>query len=94
MSKKKTSKNKPLVLVDGSSYLFRAFHATQRADLRTSAGEPTGAIMVVLNMLYKLLDEYSPEHIAVVFDAPGKTFRNDLYDDYKANRDRASPGGH
>jgi DNA polymerase-1 len=86
MSKKKTSKNKPLVLVDGSSYLFRAFHATQRADLRTSAGEPTGAIMVVLNMLYKLLDEYSPEHIAVVFDAPGKTFRNDLYDDYKANR--------
>ncbi len=86
MSKKKTSKSKPLILVDGSSYLFRAFHATQRADLRTKAGEPTGAIMVVLNMLYKLLDDYAPEHIAVVFDAPGKTFRNDLYDDYKANR--------
>ncbi len=86
MSKKKTSKSKPLVLVDGSSYLFRAFHATQRADLRTSAGEPTGAIMVVLNMLYRLLDDYAPEHIAVVFDAPGKTFRDDLYEDYKANR--------
>ncbi len=86
MSKKKTSKTKPLVLVDGSSYLFRAFHATQRADLRTSTGEPTGAIMVVLNMLYKLLDDYAPEQIAVVFDAPGKTFRSDLYEDYKANR--------
>ncbi|MDH3417961.1 MAG: DNA polymerase I [Gammaproteobacteria bacterium] len=86
MSKKKTSKNKPLVLVDGSSYLFRAFHATQRADLRTSSGEPTGAIMVVLNMLYKLLDDYAPEHVAVVFDAPGKTFRDDLYADYKGNR--------
>ncbi len=86
MSKKKRSKSKPLILVDGSSYLFRAFHATQRADLRTKAGEPTGAIMVVLNMLYKLLDDYSPEQIAVVFDAPGKTFRDDLYDDYKANR--------
>lgn len=84
--KKKKSKSKPLVLVDGSSYLFRAFHATQRADLRTKSGEPTGAIMVVLNMLYKLLDEYAPEHIAVVFDAPGKTFRDDLYEDYKANR--------
>ena len=86
MSKKKTSKTKPLNLVDGSSYLFRAFHATQRADLRTRTGEPTGAIMVVLNMLYKLLDAYAPEHMAVVFDAPGKTFRNDLYEDYKANR--------
>ena len=83
---KKTSKSKPLILVDGSSYLFRAFHATQRADLRTKSGEPTGAIMVVLNMLYKLLDEYAPEHIAVVFDAPGRTFRDDLYEDYKANR--------
>ena len=86
MSKKKTTKSKPLVLVDGSSYLFRAFHATQRADLRSSSGEPTGAIMVVLNMLYRLLDDYTPEHIAVVFDAPGKTFRDDLYADYKANR--------
>jgi len=84
MSKKKTTK--PLVLVDGSSYLFRAFHAMSRNDLRSSRGEPTGAMLVVLNMLYKLLDDYAPEHIAVVFDAPGKTFRDDLYAEYKANR--------
>jgi DNA polymerase-1 len=85
MTKSKT-KTEPLVLVDGSSYLFRAFHATQRADLRTSAGEPTGAIMVVLNMLYKLLDDYPSGDVVVVFDAPGKTFRDDLYAEYKANR--------
>lgn len=75
---------RPLVLVDGSSYLFRAFHALP--PFTTSAGEPTGAIFGVLNMLYKLLDDYKPEHVAVVFDAPGKTFRDDLYAAYKANR--------
>ena len=74
----------PLVLVDGSNYLFRAYHALP--PLNSSKGEPTGAIFGVLNMLYSLLDEYEPEHIAVVFDAPGKTFRDDLYSDYKANR--------
>ena len=80
--------DKPFVLVDGSTYLFRAYHAGLRAGLRlnSSQGEPTGAIHVVLNMLYSLLDEYEPERIAVVFDAPGKTFRDDLYADYKANR--------
>lgn len=84
--KKKTSQidAKPLILVDGSSYLYRAFHALPA--LTTSEGTPTGALLGVLNMLYKLLDEYDPDSIAVVFDAPGGTFRNDLYKEYKANR--------
>ena len=75
---------KPLVLVDGMGYLFRAFYALP--PLTTGSGEPTGAVRGVLSMLYKLLDDYEPERIAVVFDAPGKTFRDDLYSDYKANR--------
>jgi len=73
-----------LVLVDGSSYLYRAFHALP--ELTNSAGEPTGAVHGVLNMLNKLVREESPARIAVVFDAPGKTFRDDLYEEYKANR--------
>ena len=73
-----------LVLVDGSSYLFRAFHALP--PLVSRKGEPTGAVLGVLNMLYRLVDEFKPDHVAVVFDAPGKTFRNDLYAEYKANR--------
>jgi DNA polymerase-1 len=74
----------PLVLVDGSSYLYRAFHALPA--LSTAKGEPTGAVLGVVNMLYKLLDEVRPSRMAVVFDAPGKTFRDDLYAEYKANR--------
>jgi DNA polymerase-1 len=74
----------PLVLVDGSSYLYRAFHAIPM--LSTKSGEPTNAVLGVVNMLYKLLDEQKPERMAVVFDAPGKTFRNELYSQYKANR--------
>jgi DNA polymerase-1 len=77
-------KTKALILVDGSSYLFRAYHALPA--LSASSGHPTGAILGVLNMLYKLLDEYEPEHIAVVFDAPGKTFRDEIYAEYKAHR--------
>ena len=77
-------KTKPFILVDGSSYLFRAFHALP--PLTNSKGEPTGAIVGVLNMLRKLLSEFEPEHMAVVFDAPGGSFRNQLYDQYKANR--------
>ena len=73
-----------MILVDGSSYLYRAFHALP--PLSTSAGEPTGAVYGVANMLRKLLDEYDPRHIAVVFDAPGRTFRDDLFEQYKANR--------
>ncbi len=74
----------PLVLVDGSSYLYRAFHALP--PLTNADGEPTGAIYGVVNMLRKLLAEYPDGPMAVVFDAPGRTFRDDLYDQYKANR--------
>ncbi len=73
-----------LLLVDGSSYLYRAFHALP--DLRNRAGEPTGAIYGVLGMLRRLESEYKAEFRAVVFDARGKTFREDWYPDYKANR--------
>ncbi len=73
-----------LVLIDGSSYLYRAFHALP--PLSNSRGDPTGAVHGVLNMINKLLREQSTEHIAVIFDAPGKTFRDELFADYKANR--------
>jgi len=73
-----------LILVDGSSYLYRAFHALP--ELTNSAGQPTGAIHGVLAMLNKLVREESPEHFAIIFDAPGKTFRDELYKEYKANR--------
>jgi DNA polymerase I len=73
-----------LVLVDGSSYLYRAFHALPR--LSTSRGEPTGALHGVLTMLAKLVRENPSARIGVVFDAPGRTFRDDLYEEYKANR--------
>ena len=73
-----------LLLVDGSSYLYRAFHALP--PLSSSRGEPTGAVLGVLNMLNKLIKEESPDRIAVVFDAPGRTFRDDLFDQYKAHR--------
>ncbi|MCP4128334.1 MAG: DNA polymerase I, partial [Gammaproteobacteria bacterium] len=76
--------NSPFILVDGSSYLFRAYHALP--PLTNSRGEPTGAIVGVLNMLKRLLDEYQPEYLAVVFDAPGGSFRNQIYSEYKANR--------
>ena len=73
-----------LLLVDGSSYLYRAFHALP--DLRSPAGEPTGAMHGVVSMLKKLKQEYHAEYLACVFDAKGKTFRDDLYADYKAQR--------
>jgi len=75
---------KTLLLVDGSSYLYRAFHALP--DLRNAAGEPTGAIYGVLNMLRRLLADHKADYLACVFDAKGKTFRDDLYAQYKANR--------
>jgi DNA polymerase-1 len=74
----------PLVLIDGSSYLYRAFHALP--PLTNSKGQPTGAIKGVVNMLRRMTKEYPQSPIAVVFDAKGKTFRDDLYADYKANR--------
>lgn len=73
-----------LVLIDGSSYLYRAFHALP--SLSNSRGEPTGALHGVLTMINKLVRETPCSHVGVVFDAPGKTFRDDLYADYKANR--------
>jgi len=73
-----------LLLVDGSSYLYRAFHALP--PLSSSKGEPTGAVLGVLNMLNKLIKEESPQRVAVVFDAPGRTFRDDLFEQYKAHR--------
>ena len=79
-----SDKKPPLILVDGSSYLFRAFHALP--PLENSKGQATGAVYGVINMLNKLVEEYQPEHMAVVFDAKGKTFRNDMYKEYKANR--------
>ena len=74
----------PFILVDGSSYLFRAFHGLP--PLTNTKGQDTGAIYGVINMLKSLIKQYSPTHIGVVFDAKGKTFRDDIYPEYKANR--------
>ncbi|MDH4134541.1 MAG: DNA polymerase I, partial [Gammaproteobacteria bacterium] len=78
------SGQKPLILVDGSSYLYRAFHAMP--NFMNSHNQPTGAVYGVTNMLRRLLKDYDPDQVAVVFDAPGKTFRDDLYPEYKAHR--------
>lgn len=78
--------NQPLILVDGSSYLFRAYHVPYLQALTTSSGQPTGAITGVLNMIGSLKKEYPNGNVVVIFDAKGKTFRNDLYPEYKANR--------
>jgi DNA polymerase-1 len=78
------SRRERLILVDGSSFLFRAYHAIP--PLSNAKGEPTNAIYGVSNMLRKLLADYQSDYVTVVFDAPGKTFRNDLYDQYKAHR--------
>ncbi|MCQ8848525.1 DNA polymerase I [Alteromonas stellipolaris] len=78
------SKKPPFILVDGSSYLFRAFHGLP--PLTNSKGQDTGAIYGVVNMLKSLIRQYNPTHMAVIFDAKGKTFRDDIYEEYKANR--------
>lgn len=75
---------KPIVLIDGSSYFFRAFHALP--PLSNSKGQPLGAVYGVVNMVNKLIKDYQPEKLAVVFDAKGKTFRDEMYSEYKANR--------
>ncbi|MDC8829145.1 DNA polymerase I [Alteromonas gilva] len=79
-----SSSKPPFILIDGSSYLFRAFHGMP--PLTNSKGQDTGAIYGVINMLKSLLKQYHPTHIGVVFDAKGKTFRDDIYPEYKANR--------
>ncbi|WP_286240564.1 DNA polymerase I [Neptuniibacter halophilus] len=86
MSEQRQATNSPLILVDGSSYLYRAFFASQQADLRNSAGVPTGAIRVVTSMLKSLIKQYPESPVAVIFDAKGKTFRDELYSEYKAQR--------
>ena len=73
-----------LVLVDGSSYLYRAFHAMP--PLTNAAGEPTGAVLGVLNMVVKLTRDFPQARLAIVFDAPGRTFRDDLFEAYKSHR--------
>ena len=79
-----TSNQKLLLLVDGSSYLYRAFHALP--PLTNSKGQPTGAIYGVINMIKRLIDNTRPDYLAVIFDAKGKTFRDELYEEYKSNR--------
>ncbi|MGF1693345.1 DNA polymerase I [Photobacterium kagoshimensis] len=79
-----TIPDNPLILIDGSSYLYRAYHAAP--NFTNSDGEPTGAVYGVVNMLRSMLRQFSTEHIAVIFDAKGKTFRDDMYPEYKANR--------
>ncbi len=74
----------PLILIDGSSYLYRAYHAAP--NFTNSDGDPTGAVYGVVNMLRSMLRQFSTEHIAVIFDAKGKTFRDDMFPEYKANR--------
>lgn len=80
------TQSNPFILVDGSSYLYRAFHAMFKADLRNSADEPTGAVRGVIAMLRRLEKDYPNSNIAVIFDAKGKTFRDDIYSEYKAQR--------
>jgi DNA polymerase-1 len=81
---KQNNDKSPLILIDGSSYLYRAFHALP--SLTNSKGQPTGAIYGVLNMINRLIKDYHPSHIVVIFDAKGKTFRHKLYPEYKAHR--------
>ena len=78
------SNSPDLVLVDASSYVYRAFHAIP--ELSNSRGEPTHAVLGVLNMLAKFLKDYQPKRLAMVFDAPGRTFRDELFAEYKAHR--------
>ncbi|BBB31578.1 DNA polymerase I [Neptunomonas japonica] len=81
-----TQQPAPLILVDGSSYLYRAFFASQQADLRTSDGTPSGAIRVVTSMIRSLINQYPDSRIAVIFDAKGKTFRDEIFAEYKSHR--------
>lgn len=80
---------KPLILVDGSSFLYRAFYAMP--NLTTSSGEPTGAVYGIINMVRRLIKDYDPEFMAIIFDASGKTFRHQLYSQYKATRPSMPP---
>src|SRR3546814_12529271 len=78
---------RPLILIDGSSWLFRAFHALP--PLSNKQGEPTGAVYGMGNMLRRLLKDYAPEEIGVIFDAPGTSLRHELYADYTRSEERS-----
>ncbi len=78
--------NPKLILIDGSSYLYRAFYVPQLKRMQTADGQPTGAVFGIMNMIKSLMQEYPSSNIVAIFDAKGKTFRHDLYADYKANR--------
>ena len=80
------TEQKSLVLLDGSSYLYRAYFATARSGLKSPDGQPTGAIFAIINMIKKLRKDFPSELFAIVFDAKGKTFRHEMYTEYKANR--------
>ncbi len=82
----KAEQTPPIILVDGSSYLYRAYHVPQLQRLTNAKGEMTGAVYGVINMLRKLREDYKPEYMAVVFDAKGKTFRHEMFEDYKGTR--------
>lgn len=82
-----SNKSAPLVLVDGSSYLYRAFHALP--PLTNSAGQATGAVKGVISMLRRLCKDYPGSPVTVVFDAKGKTFRDEMFPEYKAQRPHA-----
>ena len=86
MSEAEKTEQPPIILVDGSSYLYRAYHVPQLQRLTNAKGEMTGAVYGVINMLRKLREDYKPEYMAVVFDAKGKTFRHEMYEDYKGTR--------
>ena len=79
-------KQPELILIDGSSYLYRAFYVPQLKRMQTTSGQPTGAVFGIINMIKSLMSEYPESHIVAVFDAKGKNFRHDLYEEYKANR--------
>jgi DNA polymerase-1 len=81
-----TEQKPPVVLVDGSNFMYRAFHVPALARLSNSNGQPTGVLYGVINMIAKLYEAYKPDKMAVVFDAKGKTFRNDIFPEYKAHR--------
>lgn len=85
-SETEKSEQPPIILVDGSSYLYRAYHVPQLQRLTNGKGEMTGAVYGVINMLRKLRTDYQPEYMAVVFDAKGKTFRHEMYPEYKGTR--------
>lgn len=85
-SETESSEQPPIILVDGSSYLYRAYHVPQLQRLTNGKGEMTGAVYGVINMLRKLRSDYQPEYMAVVFDAKGKTFRHEMYPEYKGTR--------